>query len=281
MLSISWKKKKKTKKVSKHRINRGSQSYRFLYPLYGLGCVAAFAIVVAGYVYLEHMLNASQAWALNQTQQLGFSLNDVVVVGRKRTSEAEVMAAVGLKRDAPLYTFDPHSAKEQLEECPWVEEAFVQRRPPHSIFIHVQESIPVALWQYKGKHQLIDSHGKIIHGQDPRNFRHMIKVIGKDAANDAPRIIKALENYPELRQRITSLTHQHGRRWDMRIEDRIDVKLPEDQLDLALTKLDQLEGDHDVSRGEIMTIDMRIPDKLILRLTPEATQRLKASGRDA
>lgn len=279
MLSITW--KPRHKKTSRRKVKRQSNLYKFVYPLYAVGCLAFFVFLLTGYLYMDQFLHEAQKWSLTITQRLGFHLKDVVVVGRNRTAKEDILSSVGLSRGDPLYQLDPHMTKAVLEESPWIEMAFVQRRPPHTVYVHLVESEPVALWQYQGKHQLINTKGTVIEGQDPRDFSDMIKVIGKDAPSDAPRIIQALSVYPHLRDKVSSLTHQHGRRWDMRLFNKMDVKLPEEHLEKALAKLQELEEEHDFSRGEIMMIDMRFPDKLVLRLTPEATKRHKALGREA
>ena len=277
MFKIGNKKKRKVRRQPARR----TSSWNWQYPLYGLGCFMIFITILWTYLNWEPIVSDIQKWAIHQTQRVGFVLKDVVVVGRHRTTTNEILEIIEVEYSDPLYAFDAQEAKEQLEKTPWVESAHVQRRLPNSIFIHLEETKPVALWQYQGKHKLIDTKGNIIEDQDPRKFSDLIHVVGRDAASHAPALIRSLDDFPSLRKRVTAVIHQHGERWDMRIDDKIDIKLPEDGLANSLRQLQELDEEYDFSQGEIMTIDMRFPDKLILRLTPEAIKRRQMSGRDA
>jgi len=55
------------------------------------------------------------------------------------------------------------------------------------------------------------------------------------------------------------------RRWNLRIDNAIDVLLPEESPDAAWARLAALERANGVLKHDIQTVDMRLPDRLVLR----------------
>jgi cell division protein FtsQ len=87
-----------------------------------------------------------------------------------------------------------------------------------------------------------------------------------------------LDQFPEIKSRVTAAAHLRSTRWDIKLDGKVYVKLPEKEIERALAYLLDLEKQHNLMDREVMAIDMRLPRQLILRLTPEAALRKKKHG---
>ena len=74
-------------------------------------------------------------------------------------------------------------------------------------------------------------------------------------------------------RRVTAAVWVGGRRWNLRLEDQIDVRLPAQNPEHAWKKLVELDQEHALLDRDITTVDMRIPDRLIVRMRPEAARK--------
>src|SRR3546814_7885883 len=81
----------------------------------------------------------------------------------------------------------------------------------------------------QGVIQVIDRDGAVIPGVEPRRYAHLPLVVGSDAPAHAAMLIAVMNSEPELRERVTAAVRVGGRRWNIQIEGRIDVRLPEDR----------------------------------------------------
>ena len=99
---------------------------------------------------------------IQQTADLGFRVENILVEGRNHTDPEIIMALVNMEEGDPLFAFDPASAKDQIEKITWVENAKVSRRWPDTIHIQLTERTPIALWQHNSRLRLLDQHGEII-----------------------------------------------------------------------------------------------------------------------
>jgi cell division protein FtsQ len=59
------------------------------------------------------------------------------------------------------------------------------------------------------------------------------------------------------------------RRWNLRFDDRIDVRLPELEASVAWGKLARLEREFGILGRDVDAIDMRLPDRLVVHSKSE------------
>ncbi len=200
----------------------------------------------------------------------GLSVEDVLVEGRNRTEREVLLATLGLTRGAPILTFDPHAAKARLEALPWVREATVERRLPDTVFLRLNEREPMALWQYEGQFAVIDRSGQVIPGAQATAFTKLPLLVGEDASRNAVALLAILDTEPELRAQVTAAVRVQGRRWNVRLDNGIDVRLPETDTAAAWAQLARLQRSDAVLQRDVVTIDLRLPDRLVVRTAPGA-----------
>ncbi len=199
------------------------------------------------------------------TAEMGFRVEDVLVVGRSETPRKELLKAIRLARGAPILAFDPESAKERIEALPWVRAVSVQRRLPDTVFLRIIERRPLALWQHEGQFALIDYDGHVITDSEIERFQSLLVVVGEDAPGHAARLLEMLWDQPELMRRVTAAVRVGGRRWNVRLDNGIDVRLPEENPALAWARLAEYERVHKVLAKDVGVLDLRLPDRLIVQ----------------
>jgi cell division protein FtsQ len=209
--------------------------------------------------------------ALALSGKLGFVVTDIVVEGRTTTDTATIVAALDAHAGTPILAVNPTRAKQQLEALPWVRSAAIERRLPGTIFVHLVERRPLAVWQHDGKQELIDRDGTVIPVTDLSRFAKLPTVVGDDEARrGAAQLLDALANEPDLAARVTAAVFVGDRRWNVRIDNAIDVLLPEDDMAGAWSKLAQLETTNRILQRDVQTVDLRLPDRLVVRVTDTA-----------
>lgn len=212
---------------------------------------------------------------------VGFTLEDVVVEGRIRTDKEHILKTLDLKRRMPILSINLAEAKEKLEKLSWVKAARIARQFPDTLFIRISETEPAALWQRQNKTYFVDCDGELLETKEPLQHKGLFFVIGHQAPQHIKHLLSLLEKFPEIKARVTAATHLRSTRWDLKLDGKVDVRLPEKEAEEALKKLADLEKNHQLTDQEIMTIDMRLPGQLILRLTPEAAQKKNRDGKEA
>lgn len=233
----------------------------------GLGLVGASA---GGYVlwhegHVARIAARAGAALVAGSAEIGFRVDDVLVVGRAETAQEDLLARLDIKRGSALFAFDADAARRRLESLPWVRRASVSRMWPSTIVVRIDEREPLALWQHRGRFALIDREGHVILRERLERFGGLPVVVGEDAAPHAHAIIALLAAEPDLMKRVTAIVRVGGRRWNVRIDNTVDVQLPEDDAQAAWKRLAHYERTQSVLARDVRVLDLRLPDRLIVR----------------
>jgi cell division protein FtsQ len=195
----------------------------------------------------------------------GFELTEVKISGRLNSTSESLRKAINLQIGMPLIAIDLHQVKSDLEKLAWVKSVkTVSRIYPGLIFIEIEERTPVAIWQYQGKFSLIDTDGQIIPVSDVQRFANLMVIVGENAPQKTPELIKMLSTQSSLQDRVTAAIWVGDRRWDLRIDNRIEVILPEEGATDAWLFLAQKHQEQRILDQPIKRIDLRIKGQIAL-----------------
>ena len=207
--------------------------------------------------------------ALAMTAGMGFTVQDVEVEGRDATARDEVLKAIDAARGTPILSVNPVRVKQLLEGLPWIKTASVERHLPDTLYIHLTERKPLALWQRRGKMMLIDHDGIAVTSEHLERYSNLLLVVGDDAPKNAEALINVLQTQPDLMHRVSAAIRVGDRRWNLQLDNSITVELPETNVADAWTHLAQIDREHALLARDIEQVDMRLADRVVVRAVPE------------
>lgn len=223
----------------------------------GLGLVA-----IAGLAYAERDQVITELHQLGA--EAGLKLRHIQVRGRSHISTDTLLAALDLQLDAPIFSINLKDLHNRVSQIGWVKNVIIERRLPGTIYIVLEERVPVALFQNDTDHQLIDATGALIDGADPRDFTHLKVVAGDNAAANAASILAALRTEPELFSEVWAISFRSERRWDVHLKNGIEIRLPESDPISAWSRLAVIDRKKAITNRDLAVIDLRIPKQLIV-----------------
>ena len=244
-------------------------------------CLSVCVFFLWAYFHAAALISQGLSKLEMTVAHMGFILEDVIVEGRIRTNKTQILKAANLSRGKSILSIDLNAVKATLERVPWVNAVSVERRFPDTLFIRISEREPVAIWQNKSQAFLVDRGGQLIEAEDIHKYGGLLHISGEKAPQHVGCLISLLEKFPEIKSRVTTAVHLRSTRWDIRLDGRVDVKLPEKGAEQALAYLLDLEKHHRLRGGDILNIDLRILNQTVLRLIPEGAQKKNKTGKDA
>ncbi|HYD18972.1 MAG TPA: cell division protein FtsQ/DivIB [Patescibacteria group bacterium] len=241
-----------------------------------LGLILAAIAMIGGaswYAVKNGTLGKTALWihdkTLSTTAGMGFRVRDIIIIGRHRTEARELLAALGIRQGDAIFGANIDAAQAKLSEISWAKEVSITRRLPDAIIIDLKEREPVALWQYQKKISVIDGTGRALTSKNLDKYRDLPLVVGEDAPLHVEPLLDLLRAEPEIAKEITSAVRIGGRRWDLRLNNGLTVKLPEQDTELALRKLATQQDKNALFAKNISAIDLRIPDQMVVEPLPE------------
>jgi len=190
-------------------------------------------------------------------------LIDEVVTDELKRAADEAGAA-----KAPQALVDVVGIRQRLLRFGWVKDARVSRRLPDTLVIDIVERNPVALWQSSGRLALIDAEGVVLDRVPVDKMPDLPLLIGPGANSQEQQLDRLMADVPTLKPQLASATWVGGRRWDLNFQSGETVALPEGEAAArgALTRFAKLDKSSGLLGRGIVRFDLRIPDKMIVRL---------------
>jgi cell division protein FtsQ len=221
---------------------------------------------------------------------LGFRITSIALAGGKQVTREEILTTAGVTGRTSLLFLDAASARQRLKTNPWIAEATVLKLYPGRLHIEVTERDAFALWQKEGRVTVISADGTVVEPYVARRFASLPLVVGHGAGAKASSFLAVLDHYPALRDQVRASVLVAERRWNLKLKNGMDVRLPENGVERALDLLVQLDRDKKLLTRDITLIDLRLSDRVTVRLSEEAwaireetvrPQKPKRKGNDA
>ena len=212
----------------------------------------------------------------------GLEVREVLVEGRRNTPADLIRGAIGAQRGDPMLAFSPEEARARLETIAWVEAAHVERRLPGTILVRLTERTPFAIWQHNGRFAVIDREGRVVATETLDAFGPLPLVVGAGAEKHVAEFYDLLQAHRAILDRTQAMVRVGERRWNLRLHSGTDVLLPEGQEAPALNRLSELHARNALLDRPLAAVDMRLPDRLVVRQgqapTPPPAEQRRATA---
>ncbi|MBX3458274.1 MAG: cell division protein FtsQ/DivIB [Candidatus Paracaedibacteraceae bacterium] len=243
---------------------------------------ASAAITTVGYIILAGYpgiwWDSFASSVAEKAGRVGFTLSEVYVYGRNNTESQRLLEQIQLKKGDSILKFSPDEIRDHIKQISWVRDVTVQRKLPDSLYISIEERVPIALWQHRQKHYLVDADGVIISDKNIQAYVHLPVVVGSDAPRHAPKLLSLLDQVPDLKKRVAAITWVGERRWNLLVDKTIEAKLPEKDPEGALKRLIKVLGNPKIDFSQVKSIDLRHGTQVSLRMTNAGEIHLKEKG---
>jgi cell division protein FtsQ len=210
----------------------------------------------------------------------GFRIAAIALTGPKEVSREEVLTTAGVTGHASLLFLDADAARTRLLANPWIADAAVFKLYPDRLQITITERQAFALWQKDGRVAVIASDGTMLEPFVEDRYLDLPLVVGKGAERQASDLLAVLDRYPEIRAQVRASVLVAERRWNLRLVSGIDVRMPESDVARALDQLVALERDKKLLSRDIVAVDLRLPDRVTVRLSDAAAQAREEAFKD-
>jgi len=200
-------------------------------------------------------------------RSVGFGIASVTVDGRKALTDNEVLEALEFGNGRSLPFLNVAAARQRLMKSPLVMDATIRKLYPNKLAITVVERTPFALWQRDGHLAVIAADGTAIDIASSGRFANLPLVVGLGADKAARDILDVLGRYPALQARVYAAVRVGDRRWNLRISNGVDVKLPATGLEDAIDRLASMDAKDKLLDRDIVEVDLRRPSLVTVRVS--------------
>jgi cell division protein FtsQ len=206
----------------------------------------------------------------NAANSMGFRISEIALAGGHEVSREDILGLAGITGRSSLLFLDAAQTRIRLLTNPWIVDAAVLKLYPGRLRIEIKERQAFALWQKDGRLALIAADGTVLESYVPQRFAALPRVIGNGAEHAAQDFLGLLKRYPAIAQAVEASVLVAERRWNLHLKDGVEVLLPEREPAQALTTLVELAQTKKLLSRDIVTVDLRLPDRVTVRQSDAA-----------
>jgi cell division protein FtsQ len=203
-------------------------------------------------------------------RSFGFGIVQVDIRGASILSRDELLRAASVTAQSSLLLLDPEGMRIALKRDPRIAEVTVHKFYPDRLDIVVEERQPFARWQRAGRTHLIARDGTVLRSDIASDGANLPLVVGSGAEKHAAAFVTLLDRSPAIRHEVRAGIFVAERRWNLRLRNGIDVRLPEEDPALALEQLVTLDKTVQLLSRDVSVIDLRVPERVSVSLSDEA-----------
>ena len=143
---------------------------------------------------------------------------------------------------------------------------------PGTLRVIIEERVPAALWQpsIDAPVVVVDSAGKVITDRLETRYARLPRVVGAGAEQRVAEITSLLDDVPELQKKVRASMLVSDRRWDLFLDNGVQVMLPEANPQKAVAELEETDKASGLLDRDITVVDLRLTDRLVVRLSDDA-----------
>ena len=245
----------------------------------GVGIAAAVVIVLTGLCYgivkgdhLPAIVDGLKDARDQVANAVGFRIVAVSVTGHRHVSREEVLATAQITGRSSLLFLSVSGTRERLKTNPWIADATVLKLYPGELQIGIKEREPFALWQKDRRVLVIADDGTVLETYAAPQLFQLPLVVGRGAETKAKDFLALLDRFPAIRSEVRASILIGERRWNLRLRNGLDIRLPEAGTAEALERLMALDRDKKILSRDIVAIDLRLPDRVTVRQSEKAAQ---------
>jgi len=226
---------------------------------------------------VENMQNLCDAAA----NSLGFRISEIALAGEKEVGRDEILELAGITDRSSLLFLDAARTRARLLTNPWISEATVLKLYPDRLRIEIKERKPFARWQKDGRVALISADGTVLEPLVPPRYSSLPLVVGKGAEQTGQDFLTLITRYPMIAQMTEASVLVAERRWNLHLKGGVEVLLPESESEKALRILVDLDRNKKLLSRDVVIVDLRLSDRVIVRQSDAAAAAREQAFKDA
>jgi cell division protein FtsQ len=244
----------------------------------------AFFLTLALGIYLsdagrrDAFVNLASTVKEHVAERPMFMVNLLSIDGASPELADAVRARLNLSLPISSLALDLDAIRSSAEQLDAVANAVVRLGAGNVLQVTIVERQPAWVWRTDASLMLLDGTGHRIAGLEARTDRADLPLIAGDGADQAVAEARAiLQAASPFAARLRGLVRISDRRWDIILDRDQRILLPADGPVAAVEGLVALDKAENILARDLLSIDLRNPQRPVLRLAPAALDALRQS----
>jgi cell division protein FtsQ len=205
-----------------------------------------------------------------------FRVDLLRIEGASEQVQADIIEVLPIDLPLSQFALDIDGLRTALQGLDPVREAEVRVQSGGVLLLRIVEREPAVAWMDGARVTVLDAEGHRVASLDSLEAAGPLPVIaGEGADAHVAEALRLFAAAAPISDRLLGLTRVGMRRWDVLLLGGQRIALPEDRPAAALDGALAMHAAKDLLDRDVRVVDLRLPDRPVLRLSPEARAELR------
>ncbi|MDC0194633.1 cell division protein FtsQ/DivIB [Alphaproteobacteria bacterium] len=247
------------KYINKRKISLFKYNYYFVY-------LGSFFLLIFFLIYYNLSgIKSFYTFSLeNFSTKYNYVLTDVEITGINYIKEEEILNFFQSYIGKSIFLLPLNEFSKEIRKNIWVKDLNIDNNFKNKLFISIEEEIPLGIYLNNKKRILISQNLVILNIlNDEKKFIDLIVFKGENSIHNILNLLNNLN--ADIIDKIKLADYIENRRWNINLKNKIQLKLPENNIKEAINNYEKIYKNYSNSDLEkIFSIDLRITNRAII-----------------
>jgi len=214
------------------------------------------------YIFLIFLLSTINNINLSKNKNSILKVKVIEVVGLKKEHNENIKKKLDYLLNTNILNIDEKKIKKNLNEYSFLEKFNVFKVYPSKIIFHLKQTDLLATTILNNKKYIVGSNGKLIDSQFRNDETELPNIFGVFSGKNFVKLIKKIEDTKFNYDEIKNFYFFPSKRWDIEMKNNLIIKLPKNNLESSLIKINKIINNGKFSNKKI--IDLRVKNQIVV-----------------
>ena len=227
--------------------------------------VVIFIFCIFSYLNNKKIFNFTYDYVNKYSEKYDYNLLKIKISNLKYFSKDEISIYFEDYYDKSIFLIPINKLANDIRKIKWVKKINIKHNYKNTLSIEIDEEIPLGIY-VQNNNQILFSENLIIlkNLKKNHNFSNLILFFGENSIINSKILIENLAE--NLINNIVTAIYVSNRRWDLVLENKIILRLPEENIKDAIKNYEQIYLNLSTKElKEIESIDLRIKKQAIIK----------------
>ena len=248
--------------VKNRFINKRKKSFFKIYIFFLLIFIFFFVYL---YLNFNKFSNLSSDLIQEYSNKYKYNLNKIEVVGITSLNKDEILIFFTKFKNKSIFLVPVKEISNKIKKNKWIQEVNIRNDYKNTLTVNIKEETPIGIYENNNQKILFSNNLAILEilGKN-HNYKNLISFYGENSIINSKYLISKIDQ--DIKKMIQSAIFIENRRWNIRLKNKITLKLPEKNLEEAIANYKKIYSNlSNKDLKDIEIIDLRIPNQAIIK----------------
>ena len=248
--------------VKNRFINKRKKSFFKVY-------IFCFLIFIIFFVYLylniNKFANLTSDFIQEYSNKYNYNLKKIEVIGLTNLNKDEILIFFNKFIDNSIFLVPVKEISNEIKKNKWIKEVNIRNDYKNTLKVNIKEETPVGIYENNNQKILFSKNLVVLEilGKN-HDYKNLISFYGENSIINSKYLISNIDQ--DIKEMIQSLIFVENRRWNIKLKNKITLKLPEKNLEAAIKNYKKIYSNlSNKDLKDIENIDLRIPNQAIIK----------------